>query len=743
MTWDANRGKSGPKALRIQSGEVFASADMAGQILNMAATPSGTLRTVVGPASYLPTTSRPPFFTKPGGGRGVCHALLRGGTEDVTLVDADGQIRRVHEIHAEGALGGVASGYTASDFLTQFVPTPQGIIILQQGRRPLFYDGEILGHLGYERAPAAPMARGPLTMGGRAGYANDAGYAHCTAYLNYTIGPRANPILGAFRLGTVDTGVISDGQDSTTGTTSNTLGGILREGEWRSAVQWIDRWGNVSPLSGRSQAITIQKEDNLQKARRMKDFNERAVTMRLQGLWTNIPVGPDHTVGRILCRTRDLRQSGDPDLYEIPNDAMGGSGSFANIPDNETQVYPDNVPDAWLIAKPLDAMPVPNAKIGALAFGRLWLGNYGGTRAGAVAYSVPGRFGTFERNAEIFPDQKGEELTALLPTEFGLLTFTRSSTFVIEQNTGGDGFRVRALSSSVGCVSPDSARVLPSGEAMWLGEGGFFRLTREGMMPASEAIKDGPLRRMFRSMAHRVPAVVDPRTGEYRAWLPLSPPEATLRTLCVVYDGTGWREREDIRAFSACVTRDHRGLVLVQGNATAQYLPSVLLGDTYGVWVMDRVTPSGGWQISDRTASIESAWFATGVPGRKSTILRVLVWLRETSATPTNTLTVEVMRDWRDVVVETHVLRRYAEADVPLSYGNGFEDAGTLDELRGVVAPAVWRRRRLFWTHVDVHLPATDALKLRLSGQGDWEFIGVSFEDLETTAGQRKGQRGE
>ena len=88
------------------------------------------------------------------------------------------------------------------------------------------------------------------------------------------------------------------------------------------------------------------------------------------------------------------------------------------------------------------------------------------------------------------------------------------------------------------------------------------------------------------------------------------------------------------------------------------------------------------------------------------------------------------MRDWRTVpVVETTAVSAvpptlYAPEDPPPFWNEAL--LGTAD---------VWEKRRPFWLKVDFHLPSCEVFKLRLKYAGDWEFLGLFFEDRDVHGG--------
>ena len=132
----------------------------------------------------------------------------------------------------------------------------------------------------------------------------------------------------------------------------------------------------------------------------------------MQVAWTGVPTGPDHCVGRIIYRTKDLVNSGDIKFYELPLNAASVATGFATLPDNVTTVYPDNIPDSFLALPIQEFVPVPKFKLCQIAFGRLWIGNIEGSE-GMIRPSMPGQWGTFKKNEELYPDPAGGEITGM------------------------------------------------------------------------------------------------------------------------------------------------------------------------------------------------------------------------------------------------------------------------------------------------------------------------------------------
>ena len=711
------------------------------------------MRSVVGPVEYHPEEytdnggTVPPSIDYDTPHSGIFHCMLDGGKRDVLLAHFGGYIW-THEGWRPGwtkLLGPAAFLVTVayetelveddgrSNFPTQFVATPNGVVIIPQGGRAFFYDGTAIAPLGFDRAPGPPSPLGPRSAQTPDGttdledLANNTGYAHS--------GRTNNDVMGDCRLGSIRNDVVSI-EDA--GAKSNALGGVLQKGEWRAAAQFLDQWGNLSPIGPQSSAVVIQKQDNLTK-NRGKDEDERADRLRLQFAWTDIDQGPPHTIARQLLRTKDQLNSGIPGLFNVPPNATADSQVLATIPNNTQTYYPDNIPDTWLLQPAVDPDPVPIFRLAALAFGRLWIANTDGS-PGLVRPSEPFFWGTFPKGMEIFPDANGGAVTGLVPVNQGLLVFTATSTFLITQDDTARNFRTSTLSTTVGCVAPNSAQVTQSGAAIWLGRDGFYGWSGEGApRPISDDIKDTVLYRINLGWSSGAVAAVDPRMGEYRCWVPID--GSRTNDLCLVFDGNGWSERNDVAAAAVCVTKDHRKYMLTLG------LEPLQSGTANSVWLLDHEGLGERDSTTVRKSFVETSWLRNTRSHRRASPMRAFLWLRETG---NSTLSVQNMRDWRDFPRLNELgndppLR--ADEDLSLTWGVDLMDADRDDELRDVSAQLDslrnhFQRRRPFWTKVDMNLPSIESLKVSMSSTGDWEFQAFMFDEQDRHAGGTKPTSG-
>lgn len=754
-------------------------------IRNMRLTPEGTLRSVQPPPELAPQwrldntgfVKNSVDYERNASYRynGVFHARLdEFGSRDVTLWHFRGTVwayrgwNSPHDFQWEPVYGNLAItdtsyGYdfpedsSLSKYLTQFVRLPSGVLIVPQGARAAVYDGYRMLYLGYDSAPGAPEPLGPkpISFYDSSGVFSDNARVYEPNSGGFNFNGRAMPwSFGTCRLGTIDVlGATGNFGTSSSGKThTNPNGGTLKEGMIRAKLQWINAHGDISPASPPSTAWTCQKEDNVSKDRK-RDEDEMASVLRLQAWWGNIAAGPEGTVGRILSKTRDLINSGDPTFYEIPANSSAGVHEFATLPDNVTESYPDNVPEGWLAAPTTDVDAMPVFRVAALFANRLWIGNAVGD-PGMVRASMPGRWGTLPKDQDIFyPDPSGAEVTGLFATDQGLLVFTESTTTLCMVNDSGEGFRWETLSTSVGCVSPNSVATLPNGTTVWLSREGFHAYQGGEVTLVSRGGIEEAVRSINPSRRHRACAVVDPDMGEYRCWVPTD--RSDFNNRCFVFDGSAWRERDDMAVDCAAVTDDHRQYVLAAGahpredsNST---FDSLFVLDRAGAWTREYsyATPSVTAIAQPQRATwvVRSAWLRASRAHRRGSPLRIRLWFRETSK---SRVRMRVFRDWRESPSIMDVLATdekapdlYPTDDAPVFYDD--TDLGASLTSRSTrtargsrpTEPAAFRKRRPFWSKMDVTVPSCEVFAFELEGQGDFEFVG--FQYLENSQSHHGG----
>lgn len=742
----------GPVALRVESGDVLSGHDMGARIENFVRTPRDTLRGIVGYCPYVPDASE--TDTAPDSGStatlgatidltqygtmfGVFQTVLANGRE-ILLIHTGTQIwehagwspARWICIVGPAALSPLFTLTLDDDpkprWPTQFVGTPAGVVILPFEGRPLFYDGEVCAPLGYDRAPSAPNGRGPRGETPRTnatepdvnyiGYAHDANpkYAWYKASAG-TPQTQMYPDFGRGRMGTVRSDDVSP-PDGHAGSIETSL--------YEAAVQWVDRWGNLSPPSPRSPSVswTAQSARYNEPPVTGNAVEHRADQLLKQVLWTGLEPGQHATVGRVLLRTKDVLHAGTNRLYEVPIYASGGgSGAFATLPDNESTLYPDNTPDAWLLREALPVVPMPRARLGCLAFGRMWLTS-DPANPGAVQWSLPGRWGTLVAENIDYADG-AEETTGIYPTAHGVLLCTRRTTCLFVASEDAQFFKRVVLSTQIGCAAPDSIRTLPDGTTVWLSYDGFVALVAGAdkgpptVAPIGRPV-EYELSAMTTTWALGSTAAVDRPSGEYRCWVPLDGLSRNER--CFVFDGDGWRRRTDLRDCRAvCVTQDHRGYMIAVG--TGRSGASGQPGKN-GVWVLDHGTV--GFDVSvgmaDFPCVIESAWVEAMASEERTSIVRTRWWLCESSSVQAS---VDSYRDWRMVApLDTGAALPQVPDDDAYSafWGTAVYDA----------AATYWTRRRPFWATADLHIPSVSVGKVSYSAtmESRPEFIAVTFE---------------
>lgn len=743
--------------LRVESGKLILPAAIAQRIENLELTSEGTLKTVRGPVpivhDYKSTQdgSNFPFAGGYGNIHGIFHCLLQQETRSVYLLHREDKIYTFqgwdHTSEPWKVLIGTSAdgGYLTAElpndlrprFPTQFEATPTGVVIVPQGAsRAYFYNGETILPLGYSTTPAAPMGYGPETE--QTQFPNGRGYS-ITAVKTPTsfaaIDSEANAFgdqlveysqwnlhkdFGYGRIGTVDA----------TPTTSIT-GGTLFEGAWQGAIQWMDYFGNLSPISPRSNSIMFHTESTAILVEAVGESLttdiafDPTLTLPVDSLlkeiaWTGLDTGPEGTIGRVFLRTKDTKASSS-DLFVVPtNVGFGTMAGLTTIPDNATTILPDNVPDAWLVSKPTDVRPVPSFKLCRLSMGRLWIANTA-ENPGEVIPSLPGLYGTFESIAGITPDPGGGEITGLWSVGGGLLVFTRTSTYLITPNSDGTDFRASTLHANVGCVAPSSIAGLDDGSAIWLGVRGFYMFSGQSIQPISDVVQ--PLiDRINPGRAMEACAVFEPISREYRCWVPLD--GSATNNMCLIYNQEGWRRRTHEQLQTVCVTKDHQENILGGGT-----VPTPIGTLEAGVWVLDHASTS--FTPKDPETIIETAWIEWGRSMSRKSAKTVYLALRESEK---GAATIEVYRDWRitgtPTYLDTSNASLYSPEDIP-NFWDGTQWNGT-DSSGNTVE---WSKRRPYWKRVDIDIPSCEVYKIIIRSTSRIEFLGMAVDEEPKTGG--------
>lgn len=740
MSNPSARLTSDPLILRNESGRLILPQEIAAKLHNFELTEENTLITLRGPCPIIPKGPKNTYPTEYSSYMpGLYHAVLRNGTREILLLHSGDSIYSFEGWNNDPAgfspwkpIIGPSSASPQVEmelpefsvsFPTQFETTPLGVVIVPQNEvRAVFYDGYCAAPFGYDTTPTPPHGHGPASLPTGAGATNTLDIANdeglCIDASGKTGGDRYILLteMGKGRLGHTES--VSASSQAGTGTPTEYFG-QLRPGTYQAAVQWIDRWGNFSAVSGRSNEIRFEAE-------RTKVKDDTPDRLMKEVMWTGIDPGPTRTVGRILCRTRDLLHAGDMGLYVVPgNVGAGVFGAFATMPDNNSDRFTDNCPDAWLVTNPLEVIPTPIFKLCRLAFGRLWIANISGN-PGVLLPSLPGRYGTFLENSEIYPDPSGGEITGLCLTETGLLAFTATTSFMVVPNSDGDGWVVQTIHKTVGCVAPSSIATIGDGRVLWLARDGFYQFGPNGIEFIGVDIST-TTRRINKVRARRSVAAFDPKSKEYRCWVPLD--ASKENNICFIYDGDGWRQRKRTPAQAVCVTQDHHQYMLATGT---QRIPGG--GTEDGVWVLDHEAQSfeslkvDGELETDRTfrSVLESSWITWTSSHTRKSVKTIYLNFRETRNA---TAKIKIYRDWRmtnPIYTDTSKASLFSPEDIPPFWGEYTWDS--TDD------PNKYSTRRPFWKRVDVDVPSCEVYKIVIdvftTSQDDrCEFVGMMIDE--------------
>jgi hypothetical protein len=748
---EARRLKRGPVYPRIQLGKFLAPMEIAGSIENFRITDQGTLRSVRGPTPYLPFYETAGDIPGLWGSlrrhgdyarmHGIFHALLQNGQREVLLVHVEHELwvfegwsrawrALISPTDPEALISTRLINDPRARAPTQFVATPNGVIIIFQSDRdprPYFYDGELILPLGYSQSPSSPSILGPTSPAGHTNdrQSNTEGYSVRRHTMNHsriagsTVSPFFHGKFGTGRIGTISTIPDVDHEDSTNDRNSALGCPYLLHGEWHGAMQWIDYFGNLSPLSQQSQSVRLYNRPIGWD--RDEGTPWPGETLQHQFVWTSVESGPLGTIGRMLYRTKDTLNSGTSQMFEMPSTAFGRvaqrsvelitSAQFSTIPENCSHVFPDNVPDSALIAPALNVVPIPKFTIGRIAMGRLFAANTSAD-PGAVFYSMLGRWGTFEANSVVFPDPSGREITGLWRIPGGVLAFTSSSLYSIVPADDGIGFRSFPVSATVGCVAPDSIAELPNGMIVWLGYDGFYSYDGQAVQPLSNGLED-EVKTFVRSRLVQATATVDPTTKEYICWVTTE--DSLYNNRGYVFDGNGWKIRTGAKYTALCTTSDHRQYILGCGLISGQF-PGSSEENYWGVWTLDHESRHFYIEASERQPIFETSWIGAGESGRK-TALTVKVWFRETSIA--EQVKVRIYRDWRkDDEVHSMNIDLDSPDDTPPAWLVTTTDDGE-----------EWQKRRPYWIRKDLYIPSCEVFKLRFEGLEHKESVNEELLD--------------
>ena len=103
-----------------------------------------------------------------------------------------------------------------------------------------------------------------------------------------------------------------------------------------------------------------------------------------------------------------------------------------------------------------------------------------------------------------------------------------------------------------------------------------------------------------------------------------------------------------------------------------------------------------------RKSLVETTWMTAATSREKKTGYVVYLWLRETA---NSTINIQVMRDWRNTIIETTTAKRYSGDDIPPFWNSAVLGA----------ASTKWAKRRPYWTRAAVYVPSAEVFKFILA----------------------------
>ncbi|MDF1699566.1 MAG: hypothetical protein P1V36_00200 [Planctomycetota bacterium] len=560
----------------------YAPAQLAYRILNLEATPEGTLRAVRGACPYEPDRGGDQYggFGLPGGykvfGRvpmltdvvkiyGVFHAGLLGGKAPTLVVRAGDSLymhagwRRSWKLLYTGLTDEGRAGYP------DLFAVVNGNIIWTNGLDPalvISHDGQVVP-LGFDRGPGAPEVDGCQQPGSEEHYyANSEGYSH------------------PGRVGSV--GDFVDNND-----------GALLASRYRWAAAWEDEHGNISPLSNASReiAISVQRANAwVEEAGSVQKYDRTTKVDDLPRQFTaKLPGGaPPHAVAWWLYRTPDANRN--PDEFRV---VERFSGSMACV-------YADNIPDSRLGPPAKNNEPVPRFGVMTSHAGSLVIAS--GAR---VLRSEVGYPGSFDRDLSVIPDPDGAVITGLASHAGRLIAFTERAMVDITDPTQPPVVMARGI----GCVAPRSVCGMPDGTLVWLSRDAFYGWHPEnGLRRLSDPIHRLVKNSLAKGSLSNAVAIIEPESREYRCAVARAGSFDNELLLC--FDGLGWREVElGYKISDMCVTDDSRYRALFAGGVERLYpdgVNTVTRVDAYDVYGMN--SEVGSYTDRSRTYSYTSAW---------------------------------------------------------------------------------------------------------------------------------------
>ncbi len=519
---------------------IYAPGYLANKIKNYVVTEEQTLRAVRAGCKYEINEFAANKMSK--NTRGLFHAGLDNGMSDMLIVRSGSKLYRHAGWMRNWEL--LKKGFSNDDrpsYPDQFVVI-NNRIIWSNGRdraQVITATGAVLP-LGFQETPSAPDALGPTKV-------------HVGNKLRRSPNQDGYSVYG--RVGTSSDAIASSSMVNLKDTTTDVVtrsdvsdnvqyAGIvdrLMASRYYYYVQYEDSFGNLSPISAKSNGVRIFNE------RTYPNLGVFIEDIKRQLLVKTNSQAPENTVAVHIYRTPDVKRISAKPFR------------LARIPGTSPVLYPDNTPDAELGPEAKEYVPVPVFKIAAAYQGRLVIANFPG-EPGGLRVSEPGFPGTFESHMYAMPDTGGAEITGLYSSAGGLYAFTRTSVYHLEIRP--EGILFTPISTGVGCVAPGTIKAYKDGSLIWLSTDGFVRMSANKIVSISEPISETIRNELSKARALQAQAVIDPETGEYRCIVTTT--GSAYNDLMLSFGELGWRRIDLNWDMSAiCTTDDSRNLTLI------------------------------------------------------------------------------------------------------------------------------------------------------------------------------------
>ena len=519
---------------------IYAPDSLAQEVRNLVVTEENTLRAVRRGCKYEARSTAAGLMSK--NTPGLFHAGLDGGMSDMLLVRSGENLYR----HAgwygqwEKMADGLSDDQRPS-YPDQFVVINNMVVWSNGIDRSLVITGDGgVRPLGFQETPSAPLSLSPTRL-------------DLHEKLSRSENARGYSVYG--RIGTSSDSVAASSEvdyGATTGRSHEMRNDLKAQGivdrmlssKYYYYAQWEDSFGNLSPVSSKSNGATIFAERTYPNLGVTIDDITRQLAVKTSG------DAPENAVAVRLYRTPDVKHVSAKPRY------------LSRIPGSTMIMYPDNVPDSELGAEAKDYVPVPIFKLAAAYQGRLVVANFAGEEA-AVRVSETGFPGSFESHMYAIPDTGGAEVTGLYAAAGGLYAFTRTSMYRLE--IVPEGILFTPIATGVGCAAPQSIRGTQDGGMIWLSPDGFMKLKDGKVFSISAPISRTIRSELSRTRMSQAVAVVDPETGEYRCIV--SRAGSSYNDLMLCFGEQGWRRMDlgwDMTAM--CTTDDERRLTLIAAS---------------------------------------------------------------------------------------------------------------------------------------------------------------------------------